>query len=353
VPDSSVEVPVSGRGRRQRRRWDPSVTGRAEEALRTSLDQAAESRLSAEELAVEHEGSIAVDPALIAITTAAINAPAAYSAIGIRRRLGVGFWLSMAWIALVVFAAIFANLLPLPSPTKVLAGAPNLAPSWQHFFGTDLIGHDIFSEVVFGARTTIIIGISSVIAGIGIGGTIGLFAGFYRGVIDVVVVWVTDVLLTLPGLILALTLVAFLGESLQNVIIAIDVLSIPAYARISRATTLAISQRDWVTTALALGATPRRILFRDVLPMVALPIASYAAIGASIAILAQGALAYLGLSPPNDVSWGTLISEGQNQLSTAPQLTFATMIVFFLTIMALNFVGQKASGVLDPRQGQI
>jgi peptide/nickel transport system permease protein len=268
-------------------------------------------------------------------------------------RFGVGFWLAVAWMALVVFAAIFANLLPLDNPNASLVGPPNQGPTWHHLFGTDYIGHDIFSQVVFGARTSMIIGASSVVVGIGVGSTLGVLAGFYRKGIDVAVVWITDVLLTLPGLILALTLVAFLGESLQNVIIAIDVLSIPAYARITRGATLAVSQREWVTSALALGARPRRVLFREVVPMVALPIASYAAIGASIAILAQGGLAFLGLSPPNNFSWGTMLAEGQQQLITAPQLTFSTMIVFFLTILALNFIGQKATGTLDLRQAQL
>jgi peptide/nickel transport system permease protein len=241
----------------------------------------------------------------------------------------------------------------LVNPNQVLAGPPNQGPSWHHLFGTDLIGHDLFSQVVAGARISMLIGASSVVVGLLIGGGLGIIAGFYRGITDVVVVWVTDVLLTLPGLILLLTLVAFLGQSLGNVILAIDLLSIPAYARIARATSLAVSQRDFVLAAMSLGARPRRILVRDVLPLVALPIASYAAIGASIAILAEGALAFLGLGPPNSLSWGDMIASGQQQLTTAPQLTFAPMIVFVITIMALNFMGQKAGAALDPRQGRL
>jgi peptide/nickel transport system permease protein len=150
-----------------------------------------------------------------------------------------------------------------------------------------------------------------------------------------------------------LAFVAFLGQSLFNVILAISLLSIPAYARIARATSLAVSQREFVLAGLSLGARPRRILLHDVLPLVALPIASYAAIGASIAILAEGALAFLGLGPPNSLSWGDMIAAGQQQLTTAPQLTFAPMIVFVITIMALNFMGQKAGAALDPRQARL
>ncbi|HXY44586.1 MAG TPA: ABC transporter permease [Acidimicrobiales bacterium] len=332
------------------------MTSRAEEGLRASLEVAAAARRAADRAtAVEVlQGTSIADLELEALSRDALSAPAA-GPVGLLRRqgLGFGFWLATAWTGLVVFAAVFENLLPLPSPNQVLAGPPNQGPSWRFPFGTDLIGHDIFSQVVAGARVSMLIGASSVIAGLLIGGGIGILAGFYRGAIDVIVVWVTDVLLTLPGLILLLTLVAFLGATLFNVLLAIAVLSIPAYARIARATALAVSQRDFVLAALALGARPRRVLVRDVLPLVALPIASYAAIGASIAILAEGALAYLGLGPANSLSWGDLIAAGQQQLTTAPQLTFAPMIIFVITIMALNYIGQKAGAALDPRQGRL
>jgi peptide/nickel transport system permease protein len=291
-----------------------------------------------------------------ALRLEALSAPAASVAdVGSdgSRGLGFGFWLATCWIGLVLFAAIFDNLLPLPNPNQVLVGPIDQGPSWHFWFGTDQIGHDLFSQVVAGARISMLIGASSVVVGLVLGGGLGILAGFYRGITDVIVVWITDVLLTLPGLILLLTLVAFLGQSLRNVIVAIDVLSIPAYARIARATSLAVSQREFVLAALSLGARPRRILYRDVLPLVAVPIASYAAIGASIAILAEGALAFLGLGPPNSLSWGDMIAAGQQQLTTAPQLTFAPMIVFVITIMALNVMGQRAGAALDPRQGRL
>ena len=356
MPDSSADTATRG-GRRSRSVPGASPTDRAEEALKASLVQAASNAARAASAGnaagTAGGGAGGIDSEIAALSHDALSAPAAHIDTGVKPRLGIGFWLAVAWMALVVFAAIFANVLPLPSPNKVLAGPPNQGPSWQHLFGTDLIGHDLFSQVVNGARISMLIGSTSVVVGLVVGGGMGIIAGFYRGFVDVIVVWITDVLLTLPGLILALTLVAFLGQSLENVILAIDLLSIPAYARIARATSLAISQRDFVLTALALGSKPRRILFRDVLPLVAIPIASYAAIGASIAILAEGALAFLGLSSPNSLSWGGMIAEGQQQLSTAPQVTFAPMIAFFVTIMALNYIGQRAGAALDPRQGRL
>jgi len=353
VPDSSAETDTRGSDRRRRAGPDASVTSRAEEGLRASLEAAAGARGAADEAVTAALQGRATDSQLEALRREALSAPAARIGSGSRKGLGLGFWLATSWMVLVVFAAIFENVLPLPNPNEVLAGPPNQGPSWRFPFGTDLIGHDVFSQVIAGARISMLIGASSVIAGLLIGGGIGILAGFYRGKTDVVVVWVTDVLLTLPGLILLLAFVAFLGQSLFNVILAIALLSIPAYARIARATALAVSQRDFVLAAFSLGARPRRILVHDVLPLVALPIASYAAIGASIAILAEGALAFLGLGPPNALSWGDMIATGQQQLATAPQLTFAPMIVFVITIMALNFMGQKAGAALDPRQGRL
>jgi peptide/nickel transport system permease protein len=355
VPDSSAETDTRGRERWHRSGPDASVTSRAEEGLKASLEDAAEARAAYEALAATAVEAVpGSDSEIEALRLEALSAPAAgMTGAGSRKKLGLGFWLAGIWMGLVVFAAVFDNFLPLPNPNKVLAGPPNQGPSWQFPFGTDLIGHDLFSQVIAGARISMLIGLCSVVAGLVIGGGLGILAGFYRGITDVIVVWVTDVLLTLPGLILLLAFVAFLGQSLDNVILAIALLSIPAYARIARATSLAVSQRDFVLSALSLGARPRRVLVRDVLPLVALPIASYAAIGASIAILAEGALAYLGLGPPNSLSWGDMIAAGQQQLTTAPQLTFAPMIVFVITIMALNFMGQTAGAALDPRQGRL
>jgi peptide/nickel transport system permease protein len=370
VPDSLAEAPASdagetpgtveqapssagdGRGRKGRSPAK-SPTLRAEEALKTSLRQAAEAKVETEKLHAARElETDGFGAQLAAIQERAMSDPAAHGAGGLNFDFGFAFWLALAWVGLVILAAIFANLLPLSNPNQPAVGPFNQAPTWQHLFGTDNIGHDLFSQVVFGGRVSMIIGGSSVAVGLTIGGLLGIMAGFYKGIVDVIVVWVTDLLLTLPGLIFALTLVAFLGQTLRNVVIAISVLSIPAYARIARAASLAVSQRDFVLASLSLGAKPRRILFREVMPLVAIPIVSFIPIGASVAILAEGALAYLGLSASNELSWGAMIAAGQQELNTAPQAVFAPIIAFFLTVMALNYVGQKAGAALDPRQAR-
>ncbi len=351
MPDSSAEPKVR---ERRRRGIDPEVTSRAEEGLRIALDESAAGSRAAAALSEATLELQALDPELAPGSIAALSRPGLeLGPLRRKKRFSPAYWSAMAWLGLVVFGALFANVLPLDNPNEPSVGPIDQGPTWQHLFGTDQIGHDIFSQVVYAARDSLLIGVTSVIVGLAIGGGFGVMAGFYRGWIDIGVVWVVDVLLTLPGLILALTLVAFLGPTLINVIIAIDLLSIPAYARIARATSLAVSQREFVLSALSLGAKPRRILFRDIIPLVSLPIASFAAIGMSIAILAAAGLAFLGVGPPNALSWGTLIANGQGELQTAPQLVLFPSIVLFLTVLSLNFLGQRASAALDPRQGQL
>ncbi|MGH9172114.1 MAG: ABC transporter permease [Acidimicrobiales bacterium] len=342
----------------------PSATARAEEAVRASValagsltsEREAKASLQRARAAALAAGDDVdeetADEQLERLRSEAMSAPAA-AAKPINLRLGVAFWIAVGWLVLVVFGAIFFRYLHLKSATQPLQGPFDSGPSWHNWLGTDQLGHDIFAQIVYGARYSMIVGAVSVVVGIAIGGGLGLLAGFYRGAIDVAVVWVTDVLLTLPGLILALTIVTFLGESFKNTVLAIAILSIPAYARIARAATFNISQQEFVLAALSLGARPRRILWREVLPLVALPISSFAALGASIAILAEGALAFLGLTSPTEASWGLMISNGQSEYSIAPQLTFAPMAALFLTLLALNYIGQTFGSALDPRQARI
>jgi peptide/nickel transport system permease protein len=341
------------------------ATARAEEALQASLDRAKEmaaersAKTAAREAraaaiaAGEATADETADEQIERLQMEALSAPAAAGTKLLNIKIGWAFWLSLGWVALVVLGAIFFPLLPLKSPTQPVQGPFFGGPSWHNWFGTDQVGHDIFAQVVYGSRYSMTVAGVSVGVGIAVGGSLGLLAGFYRKWTDVAVVWVTDVLLTLPGLILAITIVTFLGESFWHTVLAIAFLSIPAYARIARGAALAISQRDFVLAALALGARPRRILWRDVAPLVLLPILSFAALGASIAIVAEGTLAYLGLTQQTEASWGTMIAQGQSQFTLAPQLTYAPTIVLFLTVLALSYIGQLGGNALDPRQARL
>jgi peptide/nickel transport system permease protein len=267
-------------------------------------------------------------------------------------KLDIVFWLSVFWTVVVLFCALFCNVLHL-QPTDTPSGPPSAGPSWAHPFGTDNIGIDLFSLCVHGARMATIIAVSTAALGLVVGGLSGLVAAFYHGVIEQVLMWITDVMLAFPALVFALAVVSFAGASLTTVVLTIAILGIPGFVRVGRALTLSHSQRPFVLASQAMGARRSRTMFREVLPNVIVPLATYAALAAALAIIAEGALAFLGLSAPEVVDWGAMINQGKDQLYQAPQAAFAPMLVMFLTIVSLNFLGERLGAVLDPRQGQL
>lgn len=289
-----------------------------------------------------------MEPQALAGTLAAPEADA-----GAGRTTDALFWVSTIWLGLMVFAAIFAKSLPLAGTTE--PDGDNLfgGISLSHPMGTDSSGIDLFSQVVQGARISMIIGISSVAVGMTVGGAIGIVSGYARGVLSGVLMWFVDVLLAFPALVFALAIISFVGQSLQSVLLVISILSIPGYARVARALTLTYANEGFVPAARAMGASHVRVVLREVLPNVIVPLSSFAALGAAIAIIAEGALAFLGLSDPSATSWGNLIAAGQSQLTDSPLPALAPMVAMFLTIMSLNLLGERLGAVLDPREGQL
>ncbi len=269
----------------------------------------------------------------------------------VKRKRDPIFWFSVVWIGLMVVAA-FIGPAVLTDPQKEL-NEPLLGLSFSHLLGTDTIGHDLFVEAVYGARISMLVAFFSVLTGLVIGGAIGLVAGYAKGVVSAVLMWFVDVLLAMPALVFALFVVTFRGSSLGNVVGVISILSIPGYARVARALTLTYANENFVMAARGIGATHWRIMLREVLPNVIVPLASFAALGAAIAIIAEGALAFLGLSVAGSISWGSLISAGQQMLSDSPLPALAPMIFMFLTILSFNFIGERLGAVLDPREGQL
>jgi peptide/nickel transport system permease protein len=270
-----------------------------------------------------------------------------------RRRADLVFWLSAGWLGLMVLAALFATRLPLDDINKTDANHLFAPISWTHLMGTDSLGHDLFSQVVQGARISILIAVSSVLFGLVIGGTVGIVSGYARGVLSAVLMWFVDVLLAFPALVFALAIVSFVGQSLRTIVLVISVLAVPAYARVARALTLTYTNEGFVSASRAMGASHSRVVLREVLPNVIVPLSSFAALGAAIAIIAEGALAFLGLSDPSSVSWGNMIAAGQSQLADSPLPSLAPMLGMFLTILALNLLGERLGAVLDPREGQL
>lgn len=268
------------------------------------------------------------------------------------KKTDIIFWLSVAWIVLIVFCAIFASYLPIQH-TGTPSGAPREGLSLSHLFGTDTVGNDLFGLCIRGSKMAMIVAITSVAFGMTIGGLIGLVSGFFHGIVEQILMWITDVMLAFPALVFALAIVSFAGASLLSIVLTIAILGIPGFARVARALTLTYAEQNFVLNARAMGANPWRIMLREVLPNVVVPLASFAALAAALAIIAEGALAFLGLSAPDVIDWGAMINSGKNQLYQAPQAAFAPMTVMFLTIVALNFIGERMGTALDPRTGQL
>ncbi len=270
------------------------------------------------------------------------------------RRLGGLFVVSVAWLALIALAAAFAGFLPIPSPTEIDMLGKRALPSAEHWLGNDALGRDELSRLIYGARVSLTVGLLAPVIGVVIGGGLGMMAGYFRGRLETFIVGGMDVLLAFPPLVLALALTTYMGQTVPNIILVIGVLGIPAFTRVARAVTLSLSEREFVTAARALGATHTRILLRELLPNVALPLMAFFLLAVAITIVVEGALSFLGLGvPPPTASWGSMIGEGRESLDIAPRLAFLPALVMFLTVLSFNIVGDTLRALTDPRPGAL
>jgi peptide/nickel transport system permease protein len=226
--------------------------------------------------------------------------------------------------------------------------------SLQHWLGTDGLGRDELARLIYGARVSLTVGLCAPVIGITIGGALGMLAGYFRGRFESLVVGSMDVLLAFPPLVLALAVTAYLGQSLFNLTFILGVLGIPAFMRVARAATLSLARREFVIAAQALGATHARILLRELLPNVFLPLLAFFLLGVAVTIVAEGALSFLGLGvPPPVSSWGSMIGEGRESLEIAPWLAFLPAIAMFLSVLSFNLIGDTLRAFTDPRQGAL
>ena len=271
-----------------------------------------------------------------------------------KRRLGFVFWVSVAWIAVVIGGALLASWLPLKSPTDTGLGRPGIGPGSHFLLGTDDLGRDMLARIVYGARVSMIVGFTSIAIGLVIGGPLGLIAGYYKGRLGAAIMSCTDVLLAFPTLVLSLALITFLGQNVRNVVIALGVISIAPIARIIRGSTLTFAEREFVVAARSLGARNFRIITREILPNVALPTFAFALVGVALAIVGEGALAFLGLSVRAPTpSWGGMINEGRSLLNRSPEVSLIPALVMFVTVLAFNFAGDSLRAYFDVREGAL
>jgi peptide/nickel transport system permease protein len=272
-----------------------------------------------------------------------------------RRRVHPGLRQPLAIIGGVVVGAwvIIAIFAPLIAPSNPLAQSftPSLGPSWQHLFGTDELGRDVLSRVIYGSRVTLPIGLILVALAATIGGTIGAIAGYFRGPVDGVLMRLADLVFAFPPIILAMVVAAVLGRSLENAALAIVVVAWPSYARVVRGLVLNVGDSEYVQSARLLGASARRALFRDVLPNVAGPVVVLMTLDLANAILLLSGLSFLGLgAQPPQAEWGSMVSEGTQYFEYWWIGTFPGLAIFTV-VLAFNFLGDSLRDVFDPRTG--
>lgn len=258
-------------------------------------------------------------------------------------------------IGFVIFVALFAPLLAQehPNPNGVFSPNPRVAkeaPSRTHPMGTDAIGRDMMSLIIYGARISITIGIVAVGLAIVVGSALGAIAGYVGGVVDATIMRVMDMMLAFPSILLALAIVVVIGPGLRNAMIAVGIVAIPTYARIARSSVLGENEKDYVLAAKALGVRNYRILGRHILPNILSPIIVTASLGIATAILDAAGLGFLGLgAQPPTPEWGLLLSRNQQYLLTSPWMVFFPGVSIMFLVLGFNLLGDGLRDAMDPR----
>ena len=262
------------------------------------------------------------------------------------RLAGFGLVVLVTLILCALFADVIAPYNPLTQSYRDLRKPPSEA----HIFGTDDLGRDVFSRLVFGSRVSLQVGIISVAVALVLGTTIGLLAGYSGGKTDEVLMRATDAISSFPPLVLALAITAALGMGIGNVMFAIGFVNIPVFARLIRAQVLSVREMEYVMAARAVGLKPLRLMIRHILPNVTAPIIVQSSLMVSHAIITEASLSFLGVGVrPPEPTWGSMLSTGYRYLETAPWLTIAPGLAIFITVLGLNLLGDGLRAALDPR----
>jgi peptide/nickel transport system permease protein len=256
----------------------------------------------------------------------------------------IGAVIALAWLVIAIFAPLIAPSNPLAQTYTASQG-----PTWQHLFGTDELGRDVLSRVIYGSRISIPIALILVALAATIGGVIGAIAGYFRGVVDGTLMRVTDLFFAFPPIILAMVVAAVLGRGLQNAALAIVVVAWPSYARVVRGLVLSVGDTEYVQASRLLGAPARRAMIRDVLPNVAGPVLVLATLDLANAILLLSGLSFLGLgAQPPTAEWGSMVADGTQYFQWWWIGTFPGLAIFTV-VLAFNFLGDSLRDIFDPR----
>jgi len=261
--------------------------------------------------------------------------------------------LSLLIAALLVFAAIFPGELAPHTPNFADLESLRLSPSAAHPFGTDQLGRDVLSRVIYGTRTTLLVGVLSMLVGAIGGGLIGLLAGYAGGFLDSVLMRLSDIMLAFPGILLALAIVAAAGPNDRDLVLAVGIATVPSYAKLMRNQVRSVKERGFIEAAVASGSRRRTVVFGHLLPNAYSPLVGLATLGIGISILVASSLSFLGLGPPPPTSeWGAMVSDGSGQISTSWWMSLFPGLAIVVTVLVAGTIGQWLRGIFDLRSGQ-
>ncbi len=253
------------------------------------------------------------------------------------------------FILFIAFMAISAPIVSTHDPYKQSLRKRMKPPTAEHFMGTDELGRDVYSRLVYGARISLFVGIVGTSVGVVCGTIIGLISGFFGGWVDTLVMRVIDIMYAFPGIVLAILIISVLGPSLFNLIIVLAIYAVPTLSRIVRGNVLSLKEQDYVLAARALGAGRLRIMFQHLLPNTLAPIVVYATLGVAFAILTTAFLGFLGLGvQPPQAEWGNMLSNGRQYLRRAPLLMVFPGALISMTVISINLIGDALRDALDP-----
>ena len=307
-------------------------------------------RSSSQLLSDDLPGQAAVDELVVSRQSETLDA----DDILLKKPFGILFWLALGFFGLVVVLALIANLLPLPSPDFQNYSAVNAPPGIHHILGTDDLGRDLLSRLIYGSRVSLVVGFGAVVIGMLVGGTLGLISGYKGGRLDVALNAGAFVLLAFPAIVAVIAIVAFWGASLLKITLIIGVATIPLLYRVVRAASLSFANREFVVAAKTMGATDTRIVLREILPNVIPVTVTFSLITVAGLIVIEGTLAFLGLSVALPTpSWGNLINEGSSNdlLSINPYIMLWPALAMFLLLWSINIIGDRLRQRFDIREG--
>ena len=276
-----------------------------------------------------------------------------------KKGIGFGGWLCVFWLVVLVVVAIAGfvtgqKIPGLPDPKNDVGGFKLDMFSSGHLFGTDSSGQDVLSLVINGTYASMFIGFFSVLAGFAVGGLFGVLSGYFKGRVGAVLGSTTDILLAFPPLVLAISIVNFLGNSLFWVTMALAIVSVPVLARIARAATLSWADREFVTAARAQGAKHGRVMLKELVPNVLPAMLSIALLGIAVVIVAEAGLAIVGAGVDKaTITWGSIINDGRGDISSAPHIVLIPSFIIFVTVMALNYLGDALQAKFSVRDSAL